>query len=111
MKQFIACCGIDCETCDARIATVNDDNELREKTAQKWSEMYGSPDITPESINCMGCRIDGVKIGHYNECGIQKCVHEKGYNTCGECAELDTCEMVGMVLQHLPEAKVNLLSV
>ena len=30
MKQLIACCGLDCESCDARIATVRDDNELRE---------------------------------------------------------------------------------
>lgn len=34
MKQLIACCGLDCENCDARIATVRDDNELREKTAK-----------------------------------------------------------------------------
>ena len=27
MKQLIACCGLDCENCDARIATVRDDNE------------------------------------------------------------------------------------
>ncbi len=26
MKQLIACCGLDCESCDARIATVRDDN-------------------------------------------------------------------------------------
>lgn len=31
MKQLIACCGLDCESCDARIATVKNDNELREK--------------------------------------------------------------------------------
>lgn len=30
MKQLIACCGLDCESCDARIATVKNDDELRE---------------------------------------------------------------------------------
>lgn len=35
MKQLIACCELDLENCDARIATVTNDNELREKTAQK----------------------------------------------------------------------------
>lgn len=54
MKQLIACCGLDCENCDARIATVRDDNELREKTAQKWSIMNNAPEITPATINCMG---------------------------------------------------------
>ena len=28
MKSFIAYCGLDCEACEARIATVNDDNAM-----------------------------------------------------------------------------------
>ena len=53
MKQLIACCGLDCEGCDARIATVRNDNELREKTARKWSVMNNAPEITAATINCM----------------------------------------------------------
>ena len=34
MKKLIAYCGLDCEKCDARIATLNNDNALREKVAQ-----------------------------------------------------------------------------
>ena len=33
MNQLIGCCGLDYETCDARIATITNDNALREKTA------------------------------------------------------------------------------
>lgn len=51
MKQLIACCGLDCESCDARIATVKNDDELREKTAQKWSAMNNAPEITAATIN------------------------------------------------------------
>lgn len=29
MNDHIAYCGQDCETCEARLATVNDDNELK----------------------------------------------------------------------------------
>ena len=36
MKKLIAICGLDCETCDARIAILTDDNALREKTAKAW---------------------------------------------------------------------------
>ena len=108
MKQLIACCGIDCESCDARIATVANDNELREATAQKWSVMYNAPDITAESINCMGCRVDGVKVAHCYDCEILNCAKAKGFDTCGECEDLDTCQIVGMVLQHVPGAKENL---
>ena len=34
MKQLIGYCGIDCEKCDAYIATKNNDQSLREKTAK-----------------------------------------------------------------------------
>lgn len=43
MKQLIACCGLDCENCAARIATVNNDDELREKTAKEWSVLNNTP--------------------------------------------------------------------
>ena len=110
MKQLIACCGLDCENCDARIATVRDDTELREKTAQKWSIMNNAPEITPATINCMGCRTDGAKFAYCNDyCPIRKCVNEKGYNTCGDCKELDDCQIVGAIFQHAPDAKENLL--
>ena len=34
MKDRIAYCGLDCEKCDAYLATINDDKALREKTAK-----------------------------------------------------------------------------
>jgi len=108
MKQLIACCGIDCETCDARIATVSNDNNLKEETARKWSEMFNAPTITAETITCMGCRTEGAKFGHCYECEIRKCVLEKGYHTCGDCNELDNCPIISPVLQNVPGAKENL---
>ena len=110
MKQLIACCGIDCESCDARVATVNNDNELREATAEKWRVMYNSPDITAESLYCEGCRVDGVKVAHCAECEILNCVKTNGFNTCGDCKEMETCEIVGFVLKHVPGTKENLIA-
>ena len=46
MNELIACCGLDCEKCDARIATVTNDEALREKTAALWSQLNGV-EITP----------------------------------------------------------------
>ena len=34
MKDMIGYCGLDCETCDAYLATIRDDQALREKTAK-----------------------------------------------------------------------------
>ena len=89
MKNLIACCGLDCETCDARVATLNNDNELREKIAKLWSGLNGVP-ITPDMINCLGCRTEGVKFAYCSDlCRIRKCVSEKGLSTCGDCREVD----------------------
>ena len=55
MKKLIAYCGLDCEKCDARKATLNNDNALREKVTKLWSELNGV-EITPEMINCEGDR-------------------------------------------------------
>ena len=53
MNQLIGCCGLDCEKCDARVATVTNDNALREKTAALRTKLNGVT-ITPEMINCTG---------------------------------------------------------
>jgi len=73
--------------------------------------MNGAPEITAATVNCMGCRTEGVKFAYCSEyCEIRKCVYAKGFETCGDCKELDSCRIVGAVLQHAPGAKENLLS-
>ncbi len=108
MKDLIACCGLDCETCDARIATITDDDALREKTARTWAEMNNVPQITAETINCLGCRTDGVKYGYCAMCAIRSCAMEKGFETCGQCAQLEVCATIAPILEHAPGAKENL---
>ena len=39
MRELIACCGLDCEKCEARKATLMNDDKLREKVAQDWSAL------------------------------------------------------------------------
>ena len=81
-NQLIGCCGLDCEKCDARIATITDDNALREQTATLWSKLNGVT-ITPEMINCVGCRIEGVKTPFCDKlCPVHNCVRKNGLDTC-----------------------------
>ena len=104
MKKMIAYCGIDCEKCDAYIATKNDDQVLREKTAKKWAELNNAP-ILPEHINCQGCRTEGIKTVFCDSlCGIRQCALKKGVKTCGECPEMENCETVAMVFSNNDEA-------
>ena len=108
MKAYIAYCGLDCETCEARLATANNDDLLREKVAKLWSELNGVG-ITPDMINCAGCRIDGVKTPYCDTlCPIRQCAMGKGYETCGDCVEVRTCEKAGMILGNNEDARRNL---
>ena len=107
-KKLIAYCGLDCEKCDARIATLNNDNALREKVAKLWSEMNGV-EITPEMINCEGCRLDGVKSPFCDSiCPIRQCALSKGCETCGHCSSMNGCQTVGMIISNNAEALSNL---
>ena len=73
MKNLIAFCGLDCESCEARKATVENDSELRKKVAAEWSKLNGV-EITSEMINCDGCRLDGRKTPFCDSlCPIRQC--------------------------------------
>lgn len=108
MKKMIAYCGLDCEKCDAYLATVRNDQVLREKTAELWSKLNNTT-ILPEHIHCLGCRADGVKtVFCQSLCGIRQCAIKKGVETCGACADLEKCKTVRMVIANNAEALKNL---
>ena len=108
MKDYIAYCGLDCEGCEARLATINNDDALRRKVAELWSELNGV-EITPEMINCSGCRIDGVKTPYCDTlCPIRQCALTQKVETCGNCCEMASCEKLGMITGNNPLALENL---
>ena len=108
MNKMIAFCGLDCGKCDAYIATKNNDQALREKTAKLWAELNNAP-ILPEHINCEGCRVDGMKTVYcQNLCPIRICALRKGVETCGQCPEMEQCPKLGVVIANSPEAYNNL---
>ncbi|OIP04384.1 MAG: hypothetical protein AUJ97_02760 [Bacteroidetes bacterium CG2_30_32_10] len=110
MKKIIACCGLDCATCDARIATLTNDNDLRAKTAEKWKVQYNAPDISPETINCNGCTEEGIKFAHCNQYEIRNCVISKGFKNCADCDKLESCSIVRNIHKYVPDALENLKS-
>ena len=108
MKDLIAYCGLDCETCEARLATIHHDDVLRQKVAEEWSGLNGVL-ITPEMISCVGCRVDGVKTPYCESlCPIRQCALKRKCETCGACDQLNTCEKVGMITKNNAEALRNL---
>ena len=104
MKNYIAYCGLDCETCEARIATIHNDDALRKKVAGLWSELNGV-EITPEMINCVGCRINGVKTPFCESlCPIRQCAQGRGVETCGGCDCMESCEKLGAITGNNADA-------
>ena len=109
MRPNIAYCGLDCEQCDAYIATLHDDQALREKTAKLWAELNHVP-ILPEHIHCQGCRADGAKTVFCEQlCAVRRCARQRGVDTCGDCPEVETCPTVGAIVATAPQAKENLM--
>ena len=51
MNESIAYCGLNCEACEARLATVNNDDALRQRVAREWSDLNGV-EITREMNAC-----------------------------------------------------------
>ncbi|MBP5405926.1 DUF3795 domain-containing protein [bacterium] len=106
--NMIAYCGLNCGKCDAYIATKNNDDALREKTAKLWSELNHTT-ILPEHINCSGCRADGVKTVFCESiCAVRKCAMQKGLESCGDCPEMKKCPILGAITANNPDALKNL---
>lgn len=97
MNKFTAYCGLNCESCEARLATVYNDYELRKKVAVKWSKL-NQVEILPEMINCEGCRMDGVKTPFCDSlCEIRKCAIKNNMETCRSCGEMSSCTKFKMI--------------
>ncbi|MGM9753269.1 MAG: GNAT family N-acetyltransferase [Candidatus Cryptobacteroides sp.] len=101
MKELTAYCGLDCGHCDARIATISNDDELRARTAALWCEWNNTDEIKPEHINCLGCKADGVKTYFCTcMCEVRKCCIANGYATCADCAGKAGCEKLAPFLDN-----------
>lgn len=86
MEGIIAPCGIDCSQCDAYIATVRNDTEIKKKLAEGYLKKFNK-EIALEDLDCNGCNQGGKHIGFCSKCSIRACAYEKGYSTCAECSD------------------------
>ena len=106
MEQKLGVCGLNCLECPAYIATMNDDNELREKTAKSWSKTFNAH-IKAEDINCKGCFNDEILFSHCFECDIRKCGNEKKVENCGLCGDYP-CSKIEAFMKFVPDVKAVL---
>jgi hypothetical protein len=104
MLKIIAYCGLVCTSCPTYLATQNDDDEARAKTAAIYSKKFGFS-LRPEDINCDGCLSSGGRlIGYCSACNIRKCCSAKGLANCTVCKE-QPCEYLKKFHAFSPDAK------
>ncbi len=105
--MMIAYCGLDCEQCEAFIATRKNDDAMRAMVAEKWARQFGAP-IRPEHIHCTGCMSAGAKTYYCDQlCEVRKCAVQKSVGTCADCSDL-ACTALEKILREAPQARKNL---
>ena len=99
---MLAYCGLNCSKCEAYLATQENNDEKRAKTAELWSQLYRA-EIKPAQINCNGCKSEGVKFFHCDGCDIRQCCLTNGVETCAECKDY-ICDQLAAFIKLAPEA-------
>ena len=78
--MFGYCC-VECNKCDAYIATRNNDDELKAKVAKQWK-------MKAEEIVCDGCKSDRALFN----CEAKKCAVKRSLPTCAHCGDFASCD-------------------
>jgi hypothetical protein len=106
MSKMIAYCGLVCSDCPTFLATQNDDDVVRQKTADLYAEKFGFK-LKPEDINCDGCKSEGGKlIGYCLTCEIRQCCREKALGNCAKC-DGQPCEKLNQFHEFSTDAKAS----
>ena len=107
MDKMIAFCGLNCAECPTFLATLKNDDRMREKVALDWSKMYKTQ-LKAKDINCDGCLAEkGRLFSHCNVCEIRKCGREKKIENCAHCNEYP-CQKLNNFFVMVPHAKLAL---
>jgi hypothetical protein len=104
MTTFIAACGIDCEGCEARIATQKLDSVLAQAVAERWGRQFGLDKALPiEAVWCDGCLTEGARKGGYcGQCPIRACAVERKVENCAACDDYGCATLEAFLVRAAP---------
>jgi len=101
MEKNIVYCGLDCAKCPIYVATKNNDEELRKKTAEQFG-------MEAEKLYCSMCNSEEGDLFYWcAECPIRACARDRGFKTCAECSDYP-CEKLAEPHEKYPEQRENL---
>jgi hypothetical protein len=89
--KLLAACGIDCTTCDIRLAP--GDSVIRQGIVD-WFRESLHREVAPDQIRCSWCK--GDRTAHWSaDCWILHCcVDERGLEFCSQCADFPCPRLV-----------------
>jgi hypothetical protein len=93
---LVGVCGLHCGECEVYVAFTTGDFEKQEEIAESISRQFNTS-VGPEQILCGGCR-GPEELSFCAGCRIRPCATKRGYSTCAECDEMDTCKTLGAFL-------------
>ncbi|MBU7045132.1 MAG: DUF3795 domain-containing protein [Theionarchaea archaeon] len=96
--KIIAYCGRICDECPAYISKRTDDDELRKKSAEKWSSERFA--LEQHDINCDGCTAGGELFKYCMRCKVRECGRKRKVGNCAHCADY-SCETLERVWRRL----------
>ena len=106
MKEMIGYCGLDCEKCDAYLATIHGDQALRGKAAALWAKLNDTRLARTHHLRRVASGIKTVFC--QNLCNIRQCALKKGASTCGDCPDFKNCPSIGAIIANHPSVLENL---
>lgn len=103
---MIAVCGLDCTSCPSYLQRNTTDQAVLETIAAAWSAQMHR-EVKPEDVPCSGCQdaSEARLTTCCSTCVIRACAHGKGYVTCAECGDYDTCTILKEFHASSPEAR------
>ncbi len=109
MAQLIAFCGLDCDKCEAYIATQAKDVAAQQRVAEKWQKDFNLPNTTIADVTCDGCvTANGRLSGYCGTCPIRACGVTHGLENCGHCPDYAKCDKLADFFSHVPAARETL---
>jgi len=93
---LVGYCGLYCGECEVYVAFSEGDVDRQDEIAGSLSRQSNT-EVGPEQIMCGGCR-GPEEISFCAACRIRPCATKRGYTTCAECDEMDSCKTLGALL-------------
>jgi hypothetical protein len=108
----IAYCGLECQTCPIRLATLEKDEtrqtEMRVKIAEELAKVYGTTPKPGIITDCDGCKfIDGRLFTGCIDCEIRKCSSGRKLENCAYCSDY-ACDKLNRHFSIDPGARARL---